>query len=225
MVLIAGGDGMKILVAFPTRSRPEKFLEALELWQSPLVETVVVIDRDDATMNNPEMLATIARAGAAVRIIEPAGKIAAMNAGFVGREFEIGIVAQDDLEPRRRYAEIILDAWARHFGDSTDGILHLDDGHQTSGLNTIVVIGRQYYDRFGYIYHPSYKSLWCDNEYTDISVHLNRVVRLAGRIITHEWAGNHPDALLKHNESFWDQDKANYLRRKALGFPLESVPA
>jgi hypothetical protein len=216
---------MNILVNFPTRHRPTKFLQTLELWQSPLVQIIATIDRDDTTMNNAAMLDALAAQGVEVNVIEPAGKIAAMNAAFPDRQWDIGIVAQDDLEPRRHYAENILRLWGKHFGESTDGVLHLNDGYRNDGLNTIVVIGRQYYDRFGYIYHPSYRALWCDNEFTDVSVRLNRVVRIGPRIISHEWAGNHPDDLLRHNESFYAQDKANYLRRKALGFPLEAVPA
>lgn len=216
---------MKILVNFPTRSRPMKALQALKLWVNPLVKIVVTIDRDDETMNAPGVIAAITAMGAEINIIEPAGKIAAMNSGFIGREWDIGIVGQDDLFPLPSYADELLRLWKKHFGDSTDGVLHLDDGYCTDALNTGVIIGRAYYNRFGYVYHPSYRAVWCDNEYTDVSVALCRVVRIAKRLITHEWAGRNPDALLMANEKHYDEDHRNYLRRKALGFPKQAVPA
>lgn len=215
---------MKILVNFPTRTRPEKFKEVVDMWLCPEVAIVATIDKDDKSMVNDPMLNWCIDHDVEVQIIEPAGKIAAMNAGLSSREWDICIIGQDDLIPRAKYATKIIALWKKHFGESTDGILHLDDGNQTGSLNTIVVIGRQYYNRFGYVYHPSYISLWADNEYSDVSTHLMKVVRINRRVITHEWAGQCPDNLLRHNETFDQIDKMTYARRKALGFPLEAVP-
>jgi len=216
---------VNILITFPTRSRPQKFLETLELWEHPEVKIAITIDRDDATMNNAQMLADLRERGHDVQIMSPQGKIAAMNYGVKERDWDLLFVAQDDLEPRRRYVQETLRLWDKHFGESTDGVLHLNDGFRHDYLNTIVIIGRQYFDRFGYIYHPQYRSLFADNEYTDVSTHLRRVVRISKRIIVHEWAGMSPDALLIRNERFYDEDRATYFRRKAMGFPLEPVPA
>lgn len=209
---------MKILVQFPTRSRPEKFRQMLPLWKSPLVNIHAIIDVDDRTMNNAEMTQHLYREGVSYDLVPAKGKIAAMNYGLAERDWNIVVVAQDDLVPEPGYAGTLLALWHKHFGESTDGLFHLHDGRQTR-LNTIVVMGRQYFDRFGYVYHPSYKSLWADDEYTDVSEKLGRVVRINRKIITHKWAGEHPDDLLRLNESFWDADAANYRYRKMMGFP------
>lgn len=211
-----------ILVQFPTRSRPTKFLRTLEMWMDPTVNFHVVIDEDDRSMNNPAMMAELHSRGITdISVIPRCGKHGAMNYGISSRPGDIIVLAQDDMIPVNNYARIIRQAWDRHFKDSTDGVLHPSDGRRNDGLNTIVIMGREYYNRFGYIYHESYKGIWADNEYTDVSVSLGKCVRLKQVIMFHDWNGGAPDELLKHNESFWNVDKANYRYRQMLGFPKE----
>jgi hypothetical protein len=48
-----------------------------------------------------------------------------------------------------------------------DGVLWLNDDTQNE-LNTYPVIGRKYYDKFGYIYNPSYNNKNYDKEFTEV---------------------------------------------------------
>ena len=50
-----------------------------------------------------------------------------------------------------------------------DHVLFYNDGYCGSKLNTMCILGRKYYERFHYIYHPAYKSLWCDNEFMEVA--------------------------------------------------------
>ena len=85
-------------------------------------------------------------------------------------------------------------------------------------------MGRKYYDRFGYIYHPSYKSFWCDNEYTEVAARLSKITFMDNVIINHK----HPawykdvkmDALYNRNYLNWNHDIDNYHNRKSLNFSL-----
>ena len=86
------------------------------------------------------------------------------------------------------------------------------------------IMGEQYYRRFGYIYHPSYKSLWCDNEAQDVAKRLHRYKYVRQQIFEHQHHANgfgEKDALLVHTESFHKEDKANYINRKKRGFPIK----
>jgi hypothetical protein len=84
------------------------------------------------------------------------------------------------------------------------------------------ILGKRYYDRFGYIYHPSYKSLWCDNEFTEVAAGLGKHTYFGACLFRHEHASNNAasvaDGLLLRNESFSGADHANYLNRRARGF-------
>jgi hypothetical protein len=116
----------------------------------------------------------------------------------------------------RGYDQIIRDKMRTHYPD-TDGVLHFNDGVRGKNLNTLCILGKKYYDRFGYIYHPSYKSLWCDNEFTDVSNSLNKSTYIETVIIRHEhplWTKTGYDDLYKHNDTYDTQDKANYNIRK-----------
>ena len=51
------------------------------------------------------------------------------------------------------YDTVIKEKMTLHYAD-TDGVLWFNDGHQEKKLNTLCILGKKYYDRFGYIYHP-----------------------------------------------------------------------
>jgi hypothetical protein len=72
-----------------------------------------------------------------------------------------------------------------HYFPDTDGVLWFNDGFQKHNLNTLCILGRKYYQRFGYIYHPAYKSLWCDNEFTVVASLLKKQLYFDKVIIRH----------------------------------------
>ena len=79
-------------------------------------------------------------------------------------------------------------------------------------------------DRFGYIYHPAYRSLWCDNEFQQVSWTLDKSVFINETIIEHQHYTNgygQPDALMRYTtERLYDLDRrGRYMRkRRAMNF-------
>ena len=103
-------------------------------------------------------------------------------------------------------------------GNDFDKCIHFPDGVTNEALISMSILGRTYYDRFKYIYHPSYKSLWCDNETMDVSKMLGCYRYINKHIFKHLHPahGNAPnDAQYQITESFHPIDNANYLNRKA----------
>ena len=100
-----------------------------------------------------------------------------------------------------------------------DQALWFFDGHQHR-ICTLVVMGRKRYERFGYLYHPSYISLWCDNEWTEV----NQPRKIETILFKHEhpaWGGAVPnDALYQRNEAYFERDRMNFEKRKQLNFPI-----
>jgi hypothetical protein len=107
--------------------------------------------------------------------------------------------------------------------DDLDYSLWFNDGAQPR-LNTQEIVGRKYYERFNYIYHPSYKSLFCDNEAHEVAVLLGRQIKSKECIIKHFHPGHvqgvKTDALYQKNESYWNIDEANFKERKKINFGL-----
>ena len=109
----------------------------------------------------------------------------------------------------------------KNFSD-TDGVLWFADGNRKD-LNTLSILGKKYYDRFGYIYNPEYKSTWCDNEFTDVANILKKQVFIDRVIIKHEhpdWGFGGRDNIHNLNSSNENYDKSVYLKNKSVNFGL-----
>jgi len=151
---------------------------------------------------------------------------------------DIILLASDDMIPVvSGYDDIICRDMENYFPD-TDGVLHYNDGFSGQDkLITLSIMGRKYFDRFGYIYNPEYMSVFSDDEFTQIARILNKVVYSDKCIIQHQWVGIpyvrasrgeingnevQRDALHERNESqqMYDHDRAIYDRNKANNFGL-----
>lgn len=159
---------------------------------------------------------------------ETKGKIAACNSRIEDYEgeWDILILISDDMIPKvEGWDEIIIDDMQTHYPD-TDGVLFYNDGHNGRKLNTLPIMGRKYYERFGYIYNPEYISLFADNEFTEVADRLGKQTYIDRVIIEHQHPFYYPeknDDLYRKNNSYYLQDKATYERRKRNGFYLELV--
>lgn len=113
----------------------------------------------------------------------------------------------------------------REMDDNNSLSLWFYDGHQHR-VNTQEIIGKNYYRIFNYVYHPSYKSLFCDNECTDVGLSLGKLKKFEISIIRHyhpSWeVGSviREDELYRKNQAYWSEDETNYHNRKAQNFPI-----
>lgn len=221
---------MTILVKYPTRSRPQRFLKTLSEWITSATDLskiswLISYDADDQTMTEPIIKAAynlspnlIAVKGASKT------KIEACNSDIEKVPvWGVVLLISDDTWCRRAgWDQMIRDNMLKYY-PNTDGCLWFHDGTKQREICTISCIGRRYYDRFGYIYHPSFSSFFCDNEFTEIAQRDGKIVFIDQPLATHEhpaWGrGMKQDALYTRNDRFWQQDKVNYEKRKAEGFP------
>lgn len=220
---------MKLLIKFPTRSRPSKFFEVLDKYVGMLEEPenvffVISCDEDDSSMNNPETIQKLSEyKNLTYNFGKNKNKVEAINGDLEERVFDILLLASDDMIPQIfGYDTIIRQGFKRFFPD-TDGVLWFNDGYQGSRLNTLCILGKKYYDRFNYIYNPSYISLWCDTEFTEVSKMLNKVKYIPQVIIKHEhpvWLGEKWDDLQNKNDSFNQRDMKNFEERKSINFNI-----
>ena len=209
---------MKLLIKFPTRERPEKFFSVLDLYYSNLrdlnFEFVVCCDIDDITMNNSAVKEKLeCYPNLKFYFDNNKSKIQAINNNLANIEFDILLLASDDMIPVvPGYDKIIKEKMLQNFPD-TDGVLWFNDGFQGPNLNTLCILGKKYFDRFGYIYHPDYKSLYCDAEFTIVSKNLNRVKYFNDIIIKHQQYSiikEKPDALYIRNDELQYTDKKTF---------------
>jgi len=182
------------------------------------IKIVVSLDKDDieSIMQKHRILAI--HPNIQVFVGTPNGKIHAINRDIPDpTTFDIILLISDDMIPMvKGYDDIIVNKMATLYPD-TDGVLFFNDGYAGPRLNTLVICGSAYYQRFGYIYYPEYKSLWCDNEFMNVANKLGKQTYIHDVIIKHEHPGWNKqvvmDNLYRINESFNTIDKQLYLSR------------
>jgi hypothetical protein len=207
---------MELTIKIPTRSRGWGFMKAYEEKAVGKPNYIFAYDNDDLTCANPPTYGHHFKG-------DKVSKIEAVNRGLNETEWDILLMGSDDMIPiEMGFDLIIIKAWKDNFEDSTNGLLWLNDSEQKR-IVTCGVIGRDYFNKYGYYYHPSYKSLWSDNEQTDVALRDGVLKKFDFRLIEHRHPANIKgvvyDNLYKENDKYWKEDNANYIKRKALNFP------
>lgn len=219
---------MKLLIKFPTRNRPNKFLKTLvryiDYLDDKTTKIVVTCDNDDVTMKDDYIKEVILNYDN-VELLSGnhKSKIEAVNADLDKFDFDIVLLASDDMIPMvKGYDTIIKNKMMEHYPD-TDGVLWFNDGYQGNKLNTLSIMGKKYYDRFNYIYSPDYLSVWCDNEFMDVANILNKQTYFDEVIIKHEhpdWGFGGRDDIHTLNSKHEAHDRMVYTGRKNNNFYL-----
>lgn len=216
----------KILVKFPTRTRPYKFLTVLRklvAFSNPEnVKYLITIDDDDPTMRG-DIVFVCEKMCKDIQFVsgKSNNKIHAVNRDMdQAGDWDILILMSDDMIPVKiGWDDIIIETMKREFPDG-DGVLFFPDGY--TELNTLCIMGRKYYERFGYIYHPSYHSLFCDNEFHEVADRLGKHYKDTQTLFKHEHPYNSQnvrhDNLYNINNRWHKDDQKNYQNRKRQGF-------
>ena len=148
-------------------------------------------------------------------------KVQAINADLdqLG-DYDVLVIASDDMVPVVRGYDDVIVQTMRRVWPGLDGVLHFSDGFNRNGLNTLPIMGRKLVAEWGYVYHPAYTSLYCDQEFQDVTERDGQSERLDRCIIRHDWVGTHqPDSLHRRNESFNGPDRDTYKARRAANYP------
>ena len=151
---------MKLLIKFPTRGRKDKFFTTLNKYVENITEKktsfLVSLDSDDNSMNNPEVLDKLSKyQNLKFTLGDSKSKIDAVNRDINPNDnWDIILLASDDMIPQvKGFDKLIVDLMVKNYPD-TDGILFFNDGFKKNELNTLCILGKKYYNRFGYIYYP-----------------------------------------------------------------------
>lgn len=217
----------RLLIKFPTRGRPDKFFNTLDKYYEMLsgecrVEFLISCDNNDLSMNNHNVRQKLSSYNnLEVEYGDNKTKIEAINSGVLQRDFEIVLLASDDMIPVvYGYDSIIVKTMCKTFPDF-DGILWFNDGVQQNRLNTLCILGRKYFDRFKYIYNPEYKSLWCDMEFTQVGNLLSKQKYFEQVIIKHDHhsvTNKDFDETYARNEIYENEDKQTFIKRQSHKF-------
>lgn len=221
-------ENMKIHYNFATRSRPTKMTAAIATikaysHKADYTIGITVDDDDDVTLNSTHYLELQRDPNIYFTHGRSNSKVHAINRGMEGWKGDIVVNMSDDMRFLVPGYDIkIINA----FADNLDQFIHFPDGRVNHLLPTMSIMGRTYYERFNYIYHPQYFSLWCDNEAMDVAKKLGKWKYVPDRIFDHyhpAWTGEPIDAQLRHTQGYYHIDEQTYIKRSASGFPIEAL--
>jgi hypothetical protein len=219
---------MKILIKFPTRGRQEKFFSTLNKYYELLddidrTQFQITIDEDDITMNDQKVFEKLSSyKNLKFDLGKSKNKIDAINRNITVDGWDIILIASDDMIPKVEGYDTIIRNKMVELYPNTDGILWFHDGNRKD-LNTLSIFGREYYKRFGYVYHPEYKSFWCDNEFTQVGNILKKQTFIDQVIIHHEhpdWGFGGRDDLYISNAKNDNHDRNVFINRAKINFGL-----
>lgn len=245
----------KLLIKIPTRERGLHWVKSyLDNITNPNTRILLTLDKDDLNGDlglelsmfkleifTPQIDKIFIKTG------ESKGKIEAINRDineFID-DFDVLLVGSDDMIPQvKGFDQIILDDMKATYPDGDGCLWYHTEDHQKElfkrhrrqilpssrefyqkWICMLPIMGKAYYKRFNYVYHPSYKSFWCDNEQTEVAVKLNKITYLHKQIIKHthpSWdASGKDDELYSRNNINWGYDQNNFRKRKSRGFPID----
>jgi len=219
---------MRFLFKYPTKGRPQWFQETLSMYYDKLsgkheFQFVIAMDKNDESMSNESMRYWLdSRPSLSYFYRDHANKIQACNTGIPDDGWDILVLISDDMTPVvKGFDDIIAQDMLREFPD-IDGALHYPDGFRPpeDGLITLSIMGKKLYDRIGFVYWPSYRGLWCDDDFTGIAKMLDKYWHSDQVIIRHEWQKHGRDETYAKGESANDADNQTFLLRKRCSFPV-----
>lgn len=222
-----------LFINYATRGRPVKFLAAMENIQNTIsteyYRILVKADIDDTTMNNEEIRQKVASLkNASIIYIEPTTKVGAINHGmeFAG-DWSWMVVMSDDMRfVQKGWDEKMLHDIQDEWSDSLDWFAHFNDGYVGDKLPTMAIMGRDYYKRDNFVYHPSYGSVSCDAEQMFVAIMRGRHKYFPNVYYRHIHPANVPgmivDDTYRRNDKWGLQDTENYFTRKKDLFYVEN---
>lgn len=222
----------KLVFLLPSRSRPIKFFNTIENIKENCItdnyEIICVCEETDNTMNNDEVRLKISSyPKVTVNFTTTTGKINAINIGlrYLPEDYQILILVADDIVLTVKGFDSFIQEDMQKYFPNLDGLLHYPDDIPAAGERqiTMPVMGRKLVEYFGYLYHPSYQSVYPDTEQLAVVKRLNKHKFIPNYFYQHK----HPcfgkgewDSLYTYNESFYQADSNNYFKRLANNFDL-----
>ena len=204
---------MKISIIHPSRARATIANQVRTEWLNKAdndVEYIFSLDNDDIqnTKYDGDCIYNQNRSA-----------IDAINRGAEIATGDLFIVVSDDFGCPDHWDTLLLEA----LQGKSDYCVKTQDGLQPT-LMTLPIMDRIYYERFGYIYHPSFSHMFADQEMTAVAHMLGKAITLP---ITfphnHYTTGKFQrDAITLRNNATWQQGEKVFNQRLKTNFGIEN---
>ena len=202
---------MKITCIHPSRSRAAIANQVRTEWLNKadgIIEYIFSLDNDDIQGTLYEGNCIYNDNRSAIDAINKAAEVATGD---------LFVVVSDDFSCPDHWDSLLM----HELQGKSDYCVKTQDGLQRT-LMTLPILDRVYYERFGYIYHPDYLHMFCDQEMTAVAHMLGKAVTLhllfphnhysTGKFIM--------DKITLKNNATWIQGEKVFNRRKLSNFGI-----
>lgn len=219
----------KILFKYPSRGRPQRFFDGLDsivnnIADKDFYHISCTLDLNDDKMYTPEIIDRINKyPNTSIEWGESKSKIHAVNRSMPEYDFDILVNMSDDMRFNIYGFDQMIRVDMNYHFPNMDGLLHYPDQDAKEYLATMYIAGKNFYSMFGYIYHPGFKSLWCDNLMQDIAQKLGKYKYLGYQINVHlnpAYGHLEKDSLFLEQQGHWQDDERLYYEIKERGYDL-----
>jgi len=208
-----------ISLLHPSRSRPQKSFETTSDWVSRAgveTELIVSVDRDDPYLRDYSVLYE-----GKILVNDNKFVVQAANHAAKVAKFDVMVYLSDDFKCFDNWGVEVM----KHFeGIEKPLLIKVDDKLQAFNKDvlTIPIMNRALYNELGYFFHPSYNSMFCDQDLYWTAQNM-RAIKLCPELVFehhHYVNGKAPkDQTYDRSTSNWNQGKHLYAERKLKNFP------
>jgi hypothetical protein len=216
---------MTISVIHPSRQRAKRaysvFRKTIDnAFDKSKINYILSIDNNDPQLQeyvslfSSQSCVLISHNTTAVEAINSGAKMAVKDGNT-----DILMVISDDNDSMPAH-------WDKIIFDATDGktfwVLKTFDNTQ-KWIITFPIMDLAFYNKFGYIYNPDYKHMFCDTELASICDMLECVITRNDIIFPHNHYTNgfEKDAVNEKNDLTWKQGEEMYFKRMKENFGLK----
>ena len=183
------------------------------------LEYILSLDVKDADKYRKVFIELMGQMGMRACIGANRNVVDAMNRAANLATGDILIYVSDDFESFSNWDLALQEAVT---GD--DWFLMVDDGIQKN-VATLLIVSRKYYRRFGYLYYPEYKSMWGDNDATEVAKCLGKYQEAFHLLFKHNHhsiggIGADGTTARHENSETWSHGENLFREREARGFDI-----
>ena len=212
-------------ICHPSYGRPRKARETVAEWLAKMttsepIEWILSVNDNDPTYSN--YFKSFGELGVNVVSDSFNGMVAASNAASKIATGSILILVSDDMHPPEGWDQLLLDD--NQLNSDKPCVLQIHDSIRDD-IMTLPIMNRAAYDKLGYLYHPSYISMFADNDLAETAKVHNMYYR--SKIVGFEhkhWVNGkaQKDATYERESSSvaWQLGQKVYDQRKAGGFQI-----
>lgn len=209
---------MKISVIHPSRGRPQQAFETANKWISKADDTFDYFlsfdsDEQDIYCKQFEGYEDIM-----VGLNGPnKSAIEAINKAAMLVRTDLFVVISDDFDCPEHWDTSLL----KELEGKSDFVLKTDDLYQPT-LVSLPIMDRIFYERYGYIYFPGYKHMFCDQEMTAVALMTGKYLKSDLKFPHHHYTtGKTPkDEINVRNDLTWRQGEKLFNERLKTNFGI-----